>query len=332
MSSPLVSVLMAVRNAERYLDEAIQSIRLQTLTDFELVVIDDASEDRSKEIINARASDDRRLKLKSNQRQEGLAKSLNTGLRMCRGEFIARVDADDCAFSKRLSKQVKCFRQDQRLVLLGSNAQYIDSLGHSLGRSAMPLTDPSIRSLMMIMNPFIHSSVMFRGDLFRDGVLGYDENLSVAQDYELWTRLAHYGRLRNLPERLIELRLHERSASRQHRQQQMQGSILAQKEYIRALLGGGDIGRKAVDRYEKFLANSDEREIDRPLSTHRGCQYAVRVGEKQHSLKNGVPPREFYRFMLVRCLRVAIGSMRARQSVDQVARLILYCLSRTLSR
>ena len=331
MPVPLVSVLMAVRNAERYLDEAIQSIRSQTLAEFELVIVDDASEDDSREIMKARASEDCRLKTASNQRPEGLARSLNTGLRLCRGEFIARMDADDRACRNRLSRQVKHLRQDEKLVVLGSNARYINSQGCSLGRSDMPLTDSSIRGLMMIMNPFIHSSVMLRGQLFEDDCLRYDEKLPVAQDYQLWTRLGSYGNLINLPDRLIELRLHDRSASRQHRYLQMQSSILAQKEYIAALYGGGDVGKKAVGRYEKYLSDSEGEEINRPLSTYKGCGYAIEIFENQCSLKKGIPPKEFYRFMLMRLLRVTGESMRSGQPTLQAARLFLYCCKRAIS-
>src|SRR6266498_4162605 len=157
--TPLVTVLMSVYNGERYLSEAIDSIINQTFADFEFVIINDGSTDSSREIINAYR--DPRIRLVDNSQNIGLPKSLNLGLALARGEYVARQDADDISHPTRFEKQVEYLDDHGEVVVLGTRVWNMDESGriyHS------PLwdhscTDVGIRWLCMFESPFTHSSV-----------------------------------------------------------------------------------------------------------------------------------------------------------------------------
>src|SRR4051812_26679567 len=124
-ASPTVSVLMAVYNGEQYLREAVNSILSQTFKDFEFIIIDDGSTDRSPELLASYARADSRVKLISRP-NKGLTKSLNEGLHAARGEFVARMDGDDISLPERFERQVSYLREHPEVVLVGSRVEFID--------------------------------------------------------------------------------------------------------------------------------------------------------------------------------------------------------------
>ncbi len=210
MEKPRVSVVMSVYNGERYLREAVESILGQTFTDFEFIIIDDGSTDSSWHILNS--FDDPRLRFVRNEANIGLTHSLNKGLALARGEYIARMDADDISLPERLAKQVQFLDAHPFVGVLGTAVRTIDSLGKP-GREHATLVEPNIiRWTLCLRNCLAHSSVVMRRDLVRR-VGAYDTSAVYAQDYDLWTRLAQVTCLANLPEPLIYLRIHDTSVS-----------------------------------------------------------------------------------------------------------------------
>lgn len=206
MTSPRVSVLMPVRNGEAWLAAAIDSVLAQTLSDFELLVIDDGSTDRTAEIIAAYVARDARIRPLP-QASLGLVAALNNGLTQARGDLIARLDADDLAGPARLATQVAAMDANGRLVLLGSWAEIIDSDGHVTGRLT-PESDPQmLRALLHRTNPIIHSSIMMRTDAARRSG-GYRAAFEAAEDYDLWLRLSEQGDIGILPLALVSYREH----------------------------------------------------------------------------------------------------------------------------
>jgi len=210
--SPKISVIMAVHNGEEYLREAIKSIVGQTFDDFELIVVDDGSTDKSTEII--RASADRRLRFIPLERNVGLANALNCGISAARGELIARMDSDDVALPGRFQAQFERMKSEPGLVLLGSSFNYIDTDGCILKNQPMKTDDATIRhKLFNDCNQFCHPSVMMR----RDAVLiagGYRTLAGrYAQDYDLWLRLAEVGSIANLPDAYLGYRVHKGQSS-----------------------------------------------------------------------------------------------------------------------
>lgn len=205
---PAITVLMTVFNGGRHLAPAVQSILSQSHTDFEFLIVDDASTDGSIETLQTLAAGDSRIRLLLNDRNKGQTACLNQGLREARGKWIARQDADDLSLPGRLAAQWEAVRSCPDLVLLGVNGWIIDEKGACSGLIHAPLHDPGIRWSMPFKNPFIHTGVMFRaGEGF------YDEEFKICQDWEFWSRLAERGRLANLSDRLVAYRHSEKSLS-----------------------------------------------------------------------------------------------------------------------
>lgn len=182
-----VTVLMSVHNGEKYLREAIESILNQTFKDFEFIIVNDGSADSSKEIIFS--YDDPRIVYVENETNIGLTKSLNKGLKLAKGEYIARMDADDISLPERLEKQTNFLNKNQDIALVGSLSQTIDTQGNTLNNNQESLFKEKIYYNLYFGNVFPHSSVMFRKTAV-ESVGGYDENFRQAQDLDLWSRLS----------------------------------------------------------------------------------------------------------------------------------------------
>jgi glycosyltransferase involved in cell wall biosynthesis len=163
MSDPRVSVVMGVYNDAEYVTESIESILYQTYKQFEFVIIDDGSTDRSSELLQNYADQDDRVVLFC-QSNSGLTRALNAGLARANGKYIARMDADDVANPTRLERQVEFLEENQETVLVGTQYTEIDADGNAFGRSDFPTTDQEIRDVLMKYNPFFHASVMMRAD------------------------------------------------------------------------------------------------------------------------------------------------------------------------
>ena len=211
MNSPRVTVLMAVYNGERFLRPAIESILNQTFTDFELLIVDDASTDSTPAII--RSYQDPRIRVIRNERNSGAGYSRNVGLRNARGEYIAVLDADDVAYPQRLAEQVAFLDAHADIVLLGGAQDLIDERGVRLKTMYFP-TDPLIiRWTLLFRNCVQHSTVMYR----RDAALqagGYDPKLPSAEDFSLWGRLAAVYPLAQTSQVLAMYRSHPSGISR----------------------------------------------------------------------------------------------------------------------
>lgn len=210
MSVPLVSVVMSVYNAEKFLKESIDSILGQTFKNFEFIIVNDASSDNSLTIIES--YHDSRIVLINNKRNMGLTKSLNSAIGFAKGRYIARMDADDIALPQRLEKQAKMFEDDPELVLLGAEVELITKEGISFGSRGHETEPAAIRVQLLQGNggALTHPVVMFRVDKFHE-IGGYDELFTVVEDLDLFLRLSEKGRVINLPDTLLCWRQHENS-------------------------------------------------------------------------------------------------------------------------
>lgn len=217
----IVSVIMPVHNGETYLREAIGSILDQTFRDFELILIDDASDDRTPEIIKEYA--DTRIRLLTNAENQGLTRNLNRAVDIAEGQYIARMDADDIALPERLARQVAFMEKHPDHGLCGTWAK-------TFGAYEVPVNFPThheeLKCCLLFQNPVVHPSVMFRAAIIKK--IRYDETLRVAQDYELWQRIARHAKIANLPEYLLRYRVHETSTSstRQAQQEEVRNKVI----------------------------------------------------------------------------------------------------------
>lgn len=206
-SVPRLSVLMPVFNASKHLDNAISSILKQTFTDFEFLIIDDGSTDSSLAIIRRFAALDGRIKVVSRENR-GLVNTLNEGLRLAEGEWIARMDADDQALPHRFEKQL-CFALKHDLDIVGSGVR---CMGSSTQRWRYPCSMAGVGAQLLFSTPFAHPSVIGKRSTFL--ALMYDEKFVHCEDYDLWQRAWSTGfKLGNVSEVLLKYRLHDQQVS-----------------------------------------------------------------------------------------------------------------------
>ncbi len=205
ISPPRVSVVLSVFNGEAFLAESIESLLVQSFRDFELIVIDDGSTDRTSEILHG--FDDPRVRTLRNRSNLGLTPSLNRGLSEARGEFIARQDADDVSEPDRLQRQLDFFHRNPEVVLAGSWYKEIDESGREIQEVQLPSDPLGLRWALLLYCPFAHSSVMWRKSPVQDFVGGYDERLDYATDHEFWNRIAARFPVSNVKRPLLRYRV-----------------------------------------------------------------------------------------------------------------------------
>lgn len=198
---PLVSVVMAVHDGERFVQQAVQSVLAQTLADLELVVVDDASADATADRLAAVR--DPRLRVVRLERNVGPFAAANVGLELARGELVARLDADDLCAPERLATQVAFLARHPKVGLLGSACERVDAAGRSLGLQQVPCSELAVRLRCLVAPPFVHSTVTWRARLG----LRYDERYRVAGDYELWARAVEQTGVANLALPLVKYRV-----------------------------------------------------------------------------------------------------------------------------
>lgn len=199
-----ISILLPVYNGELFLRQAISSIINQTYTDWELILINDGSTDNSENIISE--FDDKRIRYFKNEHNLGLIKTLNKGIDLCRGEYIARMDADDICLPKRLEKQYHFMKTNSSIFLLGSNAFIINNNNEITGKIVNFTKDNLLKINLLFSVPFIHPSIIAKASVLKE--LKYDENYKYAEDYELWTRISEKHNIANLSDCFLEYRWH----------------------------------------------------------------------------------------------------------------------------
>ena len=211
----------------RWLRAAITSIQDQTLTDFELIIVDDGSNDDSPRIIEESARHDSRIHV-IRQERSGLVPALNRGIAESRGHLIARLDADDRAHPNRLQRQRQYLKSHPEIGLLGTWADKIDEQG-ALKGSLTPPTQPEVLvRLLARTNPFIHSSIMVRKAVIQNAGL-YRMIFEGAEDYDLWMRISEITKIAILPEYLLQYRLHSDSVTHNARVRQLFSARLVQR-------------------------------------------------------------------------------------------------------
>jgi glycosyltransferase involved in cell wall biosynthesis len=204
MKEPTITVLMPVFNGEKYLSPAIDSILDQSYTDFELLIIDDGSTDSSAAI--CREYRDPRIRLVANERNLGLIATLNRGLDLARGKYIARMDCDDISLPGRFERQFRFMEQNADIGVCGAWFEKIFHGGSETVRT--PAEDNLIRFFLVFDNAFNHSTVFLRRSVLEEHGLRYDPAYQYAEDYEFWVRCSCYTRLANIPEVLVHYRFH----------------------------------------------------------------------------------------------------------------------------
>lgn len=231
MSLPRVTVLMAVYNDERYLREAIDSILGQTFNDFEFLIINDGSTDNCVQII--KSYNDPRICLVHNDGNLGLTVSLNKGLELAQGEFVARMDADDISRTERLERQIRFMDTNPTVGVCGSWVRCFTAEGSKTWK--LPKKTEEIRCWQFHTVGVAHPSVMLRRKLFAENGLFYDPHCRYAQDYELWGRAIRHMDFANIQAVLLDYRVSQDQLCATHGSEQLAAVAPLRLQRVREL-------------------------------------------------------------------------------------------------
>ncbi|SMM98926.1 Glycosyltransferase [uncultured Candidatus Thioglobus sp.] len=201
MNNPKISVIMPVYNGEKYLKEAINSILNQTFTDFEFIIINDGSTDNTENIILS--YDDERIIYIKNQENLKISKTLNKGIELAKGEYIARMDADDISIPKRFEKQMSFMQKNPKVDVCGG---WLKTFGYRRRTWKFPLTHNEIKAFMLFSPALVHPCVLGKRAFFTR--LKYSDKFVGTEDYELWVRGVDKYTYANIPQVLLKYRLH----------------------------------------------------------------------------------------------------------------------------
>ncbi len=252
---PDISVLMSVYNGGRWIRKSINSVLSQSEGDFELIIINDGSTDDTASILGS-YNDERLVIL--NQENMGLTKSLNRGLSIAKGEFVARIDADDICMQNRFYRQKTFLDENPDVVLVGSNAILIDENNNGIGNMVYPTSHDSLLKRLKKFKPvFPHSSIFFRKNIvISEG--GYNPYFTRSQDSELYLRVSEKYALANLDQFLVKLRFSNDSLTYSDVDLQLKMGIAALINYYRRKEGLKDLSRSDDDDWFIFLRQVEE--------------------------------------------------------------------------
>jgi len=232
MEKSKISVILATYNNEAYIKGSIESVLNQTYQNFELIIIDDASNDLTSEIISKIKN--KKIKYIRNKKNLGLVKCLNKGLEIAKGEFIARIDGDDVAVRNRFKKQLDFLKARKDIKAVGTFAQEIDEQGNKGKIIKFPKNSREIRKVIPQYIPFLHPTLMFRRSVFEE-IGNYDERFKYAQDHDLMLRITGKFKTANIPQVLLLYRKHAKSISFERMSEQLKLAFFAR---LKALKNG----------------------------------------------------------------------------------------------
>lgn len=243
-NKPLCSVVMSVYNGEEYLKEAIDSILRQSYANFEFIIIDDASTDGSLEIIQS--YNDPRIIILQNNENIFLAASLNRGIRIAKGDYIVRMDADDVSMPERIMKQVSFMERNPQVGVSGTCSEII---GYGTGHGIYSQDDHSIKFKLLHECHLLHPTLIIRRELIYKNDLFYNEEFRKNQDYELFLRAIEITKYANLPDYLLKYRQTEANSKRESHNQQ-ENILAIQKKLFRKI--GFEITDKELMLYKSI--------------------------------------------------------------------------------
>lgn len=251
--NPKISVIMSAYNSEKYLAEAIKSILNQIFRDFEFIIINDKSTDNTLNIIKRYSKKDKRIKIINNPKNMGLTKSLNKGLRIAKGEYIARMDADDISLPERFQIQYDYLEKNRDIFLVGTGAIYIDSNSIRL-KKFIPLKESKkIKKRLKKENALCHPTIMFRNEHNNF----YREKFRYAQDYDFYLNLLTKDKnINNIEGLLMEYRIFDKdSISSKNTKSQLLLHLLAKRFLIERISHGNDSYKKINFKDKKQILN-----------------------------------------------------------------------------
>lgn len=300
---PRVSVILPIYNGMPFIANAVDSILAQAYQDFELILIDDCSNDGTMEILNKFT--DSRIQLVKNTSNLGLVGSLNKGLKIASGEYIARMDHDDIAMPSRFDRQVKFLDQNSEVSILGTGYRLVDASGRLGLVYTPPESHDELEWALSFMCPLAHPTVMMRRSVV-ELAGGYLESASYAEDYDLWERLSYHSRFANIADSLLLLRKHSANMSKVWSNNGAVVSAAVVKKRIDYLLGGN-----LSDGTSKCLYSQGA------ISTHNSVEAVEAIVKlyRIYSAKSPLIKKKISRDAAIRC---AVIGIRANSVPDKM--------------
>ena len=225
MKNPKVSVIMPAYNSEKYVGEAIESILKQTFADFELIVLNDGSTDKTPDIIKKYAQKDKRIKFIDNSKNQGFIKSLNQCLDVATGEYIAKMDSDDISLPNRLEKQVKYLDEHPDVGLVGGSYQVF-------GQREATITFPKVIKFLDLQRWCCTSMFMLRKSIIDQNNLRFRLEYLHAEDYDFYCRFIRYAAIHNIEDVLCLYRWHGENVSNKYNEIQLRNSDKIRQEML----------------------------------------------------------------------------------------------------
>ncbi len=232
---PEISIIMSVYNGETYLKEAIESVIKQTFKNWELIIINDCSTDATGEILADFSRKDERIKVHTNEVNLKLPTSLNKAISLCRGKYIARMDADDICLPDRFEKQYKFMEENSDVALSSCRFMTVKNGVYASGGAGGRCDNNALRAMLLVANPILHPGVIAKAEVMKK--FNYDTILTCTEDLELWTRMAAENlKIQILPECLLIYRLHDKQITSTTIERQHTEVLKIQNKYYASLL------------------------------------------------------------------------------------------------
>lgn len=203
---------MTAYNAEKYIGLAIESILDQTYSNFEFVIVEDCSKDKTWQIIQKYSRLDKRIIALKNEKNLNAGGSSNKGLQVCKGKYIVRMDADDWSFRERIQRQVEFMESNPYIVCSGGALVICDENLKQIGVRQYPTSNKEIATQILRLNPVPHPASIWRNDAIKK-TAGYPDKIGISEDYSLTLQISQFGELGNIKDELIKYRVHRKSES-----------------------------------------------------------------------------------------------------------------------
>jgi glycosyltransferase involved in cell wall biosynthesis len=292
---PLVSILLPVFNGEPFLAAALASLLGQTHPDFEIIAIDDGSTDASLETLRAAQQHDHRIRIVTRENR-GLVATLNEGLQLARGRFVARMDADDIAYPERLAAQLAAFAANPGAAMCGTGFDTLFGGRMNPGGLDAIYQEGDIAVLARFYTIFIHSTVMYDRAVLTPEELRYDPRYPHAEDFDLFRRIAFAHPVIAEPRSLVGYRLHEGSVTARRKQEMRQTHVRIVAENL------ADCGVQDLDAMEAVVTRPAPDSIDRLTRLLRAIDAGIdqRPAAEQESWREGSVHLFYFFYTLVR--------------------------------
>lgn len=282
--SKKVAILMPVYNGEKYLNEAIESILNQTYKEFDFLIINDGSSDRTEEII--KSYNDKRIIYIENEKNIGIVKTLNKGLDLIKSKYIVRMDADDISSSKRVEKQVKFMDKNMDISVSGTSILLFNREGR-VWKNKVRQDPTQVKTQLLFNNALMHPSVIIRKSTLLEGNYKYDEEDCSVEDFGLWQKISFTYKLSNIPEVLLKYRVNEVGLTQVAERDMKRRDLVHMKIYMQAFDHLGiKISTKDLEALALFLGGRafvNEIDINTILEIIKSMKVAAQL--KDYDMK-----------------------------------------------